>query len=187
MASENEDTLTYSGSDAEEKSNLECSICLDTPELKWTLPCKHSFCYLCIKGTIESTGNTCPLCRGFIPLDVYENAKMKDMGGSMDIENIDNRWLYSGRNNGWWVYSDSHNHIIEDAYKRYLQRELLGSEGDDFVVIHIYGKEYTINFTDMTQRSPVGDWRNVQRLSIEDLEDFEGLCKGVAGIQVDRS
>ena len=170
--------------------NDECSICMETPELKWTLPCNHSFCYLCLKGAIESNSSGCPMCRGPIPNDVYENAKMKDMGApDIEIEDVDYRWLYSGRSNGWWAYSDTHNRIIEAAFKSFLQEDLLGG-GDDTasVNINIYGKNYTVNFTAMTQTSPHGDWRNIKRLaSEEDLEGFdEKLLKGIAGIQVDR-
>ena len=166
----------------------ECSICMETPELKWTLPCNHSFCYLCLKGAIESANNGCPLCRGPIPNDVYENAKMKDMGSwTLELENVDYRWLYSGRNDGWWAYSDSHNRIIEAAFKSFLQEEMLGDGGDDSVSINIYGKVYTISFTDMTQKSPYNDWRNIKRLAgDEDIENFDGkTLKGIAGIQVE--
>ena len=166
---------------------VECSICMETPELKWTLPCNHSFCYLCLKGSIETNNSGCPMCRGPIPNDVYENAKMKD-APPIEMEDVDYRWLYSGRNNGWWAYTDSHNRIIEAAFKSFLQEDLLGGGGGDTVCVTIYGKVYTINFTDMKQTSPHGDWRNIKRLaSDEDLEGFdEKSLKGIAGIQVDR-
>ncbi len=167
----------------------ECSICLQPKELKWALPCNHSFCYLCLKGSIEANSSGCPICRGPIPNDVYEKAKMKDMGApEIEMEDVDYRWLYSGRNSGWWAYSDSHNRIIEAAFKSFLQEDLLGG-GDDTgsVNINIYGKNYTVNFTAMTQTSSHGDWRNIKRLaSEEDLEGFdEKLLKGIAGIQVE--
>ncbi len=163
----------------------ECSICLQPKELKWALPCGHSFCYLCLKGSIEANSSGCPMCRGSIPNDVYENAKMKDMGSwTLEMEDVDHRWLYSGRTNGWWAYSDTHNRIIEAAYQEFL-RDVSSNSGS----INIYGKVYVINFPNMSQVSPHGDWRNVKRLATdEDLEDFdEKSLKGIAGIQVDQS
>ena len=159
----------------------ECSICFQTKELKWTLSCGHSFCYLCLKGSIESNDAGCPICRADIPSDIYENAKMADMDTEIPMEDVNYRWLYSGRNTGWWAYTDSHNRIIEDAYNSFLQDSTSTAD------INIYGKIYTINFSHMTQKSPHGDWRNVKRLgSVEDLDNFdEKSLKGIAGIQVD--
>ena len=174
-----------SGNDTDgDNQHLECSVCLQTPELKWTLPCGHYFCYLCLKGSIEANDSGCPICRGSIPDDVYERARM-DMN-LLDMEDVDHRWLYSGRNNGWWAYTDSHNCIIEAAYQEFQNEE--GDSNSFSVDINIYGKNYTVNFLNMTQISPTGDWRNIKRLSADkplDGSDGKSL-KGIAGIQAER-
>jgi hypothetical protein len=127
---------------------------------------------------MESNNNGCPVCRANIPNDVYENAKMAEI----TMKDVNYRWLYSGRNNGWWAYSDSHNRIIEDAYNSFLQ------DSTSTTNINVYGKNYCINFSHMTQRSPYGDWRNLKRLgTIEDLDNFdEKSLKGIAGIRVEQ-
>nr|QBK85429.1 MAG: WWE domain protein [Marseillevirus LCMAC101] len=135
-----------------------------------------------MKGSIESTNNGCPICRGAIPDDVYENAKMKDTA-AIEMDNVDYRWLYCGRNNGWWAYTDTHNRIIEAAFQDFLENNV-----DNSVSIVIYGKSYAVNFTAMTQTSPHGDTRGIKRLATdEDLENFdETSLKGIAGIQIKR-
>lgn len=41
---------------------MNCSICMERIKNKYTISCKHSFCYKCIKKW-EKTNNTCPNCR----------------------------------------------------------------------------------------------------------------------------
>ena len=171
---------TNSGDMKADNQCLECSICLQSLELKWTLPCGHSFCYLCLKGSIEADNEGCPICRGIIPDDVYEQAKMND-SSDLELENVNYRWLYSGRNNGWWAYTNSHNRIIEAAYQEFQE-----DSNSSSVSINICGREYAVNFSTMKQMSPYGDQRNIKRLYLqEDLEGFdEKSLKGIAGIQV---
>jgi len=42
-----------------------CSVCLDPPVHPVALPCKHVFCFLCVKGLVhsEDTNSECTLCR----------------------------------------------------------------------------------------------------------------------------
>ncbi|CRK98092.1 CLUMA_CG011460, isoform A, partial [Clunio marinus] len=51
----------------------ECAICLQKYLYPVTLPCKHTFCFLCIKGIRSSSANKkCALCRVDFSLDVLE-------------------------------------------------------------------------------------------------------------------
>nr|XP_022297633.1 uncharacterized protein LOC111106999 [Crassostrea virginica] len=52
-----------------------CSLCFEKFKSPRTLPCRHSFCHVCLSSTIESSckekedpaGFRCPLCREFTP------------------------------------------------------------------------------------------------------------------------
>ena len=149
-----------------------CAVCLEVPELTYELPCKHRFCYLCIKPAII-TRPTCPLCRGHIPPCIIEHATMKEE--FIRMKEQENRWYYSGRNNGWWKYVDSHNETIEEAYEKFLS-----DPSKDALKIEIMGVDYTINFSDMIQISPAGAVRKIKR------GDETEISKGVAGIQIEK-
>lgn len=46
------------------KSELECSICMDTFENPYMIPeCCHRFCKHCIEESLARSGRLCPLCR----------------------------------------------------------------------------------------------------------------------------
>lgn len=71
--------LTLPATDADQQmidSGVECAICLSPPELGGrvtTLPCGHSFHYLCITQWLTRS-TTCPLCRqDAIPSDQYDS------------------------------------------------------------------------------------------------------------------
>ncbi|XP_058692557.1 E3 ubiquitin-protein ligase RNF146 isoform X3 [Poecile atricapillus] len=49
----------------------ECAICLQTCVHPVSLPCKHVFCYLCVKGA-SWLGKRCALCRQEIPEDFLD-------------------------------------------------------------------------------------------------------------------
>jgi len=40
----------------------ECTICFDTIQIPWRLPCEHVYCYSCIAEWARRS-NTCPCCR----------------------------------------------------------------------------------------------------------------------------
>ena len=53
-------------------SNSTCSICLQQFTYPVELPCKHIFCFLCIKGfALNQTSARCALCRQDICLFIY--------------------------------------------------------------------------------------------------------------------
>ena len=122
-----------------------CPICLEEPNNPFVLPCKHEFCYLCIKRVAEQ-GNSCPYCKAIIPDYVLEKAKVSE--DELDLKNNSGHWLYSGRNNGWWHYSLEHDKIIEDIWNVHKNLE---SDAKIDVTINILGRNYKIDFEKMTQ------------------------------------
>ncbi|TUX70079.1 E3 ubiquitin-protein ligase DTX3L [Bagarius yarrelli] len=49
--------------DKEEESEDNCPICLDTFTQKQKLSCSHEFCEDCLKHSIQSSGEICPICK----------------------------------------------------------------------------------------------------------------------------
>lgn len=161
-----------------------CSICCGSLETPITLPCVHTFCYLCIKGVIftsrnNGTDSLCPLCRYPIDRSLFENA-------SADIDTLHQpkeqyAWMYKGRKGGWWYYQPSHNIKIEEAYQKYID---LGEEdtGED-VVIEVWSKNYIIDFETMQQYPQLSphETRDIKRVDKFDLDEIS--TKGVAGVR----
>lgn len=79
----------------------ECSICLETLCYPAKLPCDHVFCYLCIKGFLNTQNSRCALCRMEVPpnyllnpnllLDEnnFENSNIKIIKSGMGASNVD--------------------------------------------------------------------------------------------------
>jgi len=182
-----------------------CSICRDVLKTRITLTCKHTFCYLCIKTTIqmfnssdgsaEETDHTpCPLCRKPMPNTLFENALVDNE----TIEQITEEyfdpshpfaWMYEGRNGGWWYYQTDHNQKIEEGYVKFNDYVEELKKGDSNTVIHdhfssidieICSKPYNINFHSMEQHPKSGyGYRKIKRTDKFDLNN----AKGVAGLR----
>lgn len=149
-----------------------CSICLEDPIFKIKLDCNHIFCYLCLKTFLEKGKLSCPNCRADINESVLEEAHIC-------IDYIDEyyqekgNWTYSGRNNGHWYYDKITADEIEEKYQNWKDG------GDSSFMIRILNRDYTIDFTDMTQSS-FGRKRTINRICDNDMSL---LIKGFAGLR----
>jgi hypothetical protein len=115
----------------------------------------------------------CPVCSKNIPSYFRHTVKVPE--GSFDPNEFRGRWLYSGRNDGWWYYSKEHSEELEKGWKEFNEA------GTAEMKISILGRNYFINFQDMTQSSTCGGiTRKIQR---ED-SSIPTTIKGVAGVQI---
>jgi len=150
---------------------IECAVCLQACVYPVQLPCKHIFCFLCVKGvTLQS--KRCAMCRREIPGDYLHNPELlsqldRDAGASLEDGS---QWFYEGRN-GWWVYDERTSQEIEAAWSAEEQRcELL-----------IAGFLYIIDFSLMLQyrRNDPSRRRRIKR------DTANGPKKGVAGLRIE--
>nr|XP_033795529.1 E3 ubiquitin-protein ligase RNF146 [Geotrypetes seraphini] len=149
----------------------ECAICLQTCVHPVSLPCKHVFCYLCVKGA-SWLGKRCALCRQEIPEDFLdkptllspEELKAASRGSG------EYAWYYEGRN-GWWQYDERTSKELEEAF----------SKGKKSTEMLIAGFLYVADLENMIQyrRNEHGRRRKIKR----DIIDIPK--KGVAGLRFD--
>ena len=159
-------------------TNEDCVICLGKMVNSFTLPCDHTFCYMCLKRVAEDR-KPCPLCNALIPNFVLEKVKVSEE--SINLKDVVGKWMYSGRNNGWWYYSPEHDEIIEEVWnmaKKYRPDSL----GSISLNINILGRLYLIDFDKMTQSADSGVIRNIKR--VEKFDEGDDDVKGISGIQV---
>ncbi|XP_038615420.1 E3 ubiquitin-protein ligase RNF146 isoform X2 [Tachyglossus aculeatus] len=149
----------------------ECAICLQTCVHPVSLPCKHVFCYLCVKGA-SWLGKRCALCRQEIPEDFLDKPtllspeELKAAGRGHG----EHAWYYEGRN-GWWQYDERTSRELEDAF----------SKGKKSTEMLIAGFLYVADLENMVQyrRNEHGRRRKIKR----DIMDIPK--KGVAGLRLD--
>lgn len=103
-----------------------CGVCLgDNLEIPVKLPCKHIFCYTCIKPWLNvSTNKSCPLCQQVVNSDTGKLEVVNDLLDKMQDpleKDCPVRWQYAGRNYGFWDYSPHANLDIETQYQTYQQ------------------------------------------------------------------
>lgn len=149
----------------------ECAICLQTCVHPVSLPCRHIFCYLCVKGASWQS-KRCALCRQEIPEDFLdkptllspEELKAASRGNGEYV------WYYEGRN-GWWQYDERTSRELEDAF----------SKGKKNTEMLIAGFLYVADLENMVQyrRNEHGRRRKIKR----DIVDIPK--KGVAGLRLD--
>ena len=168
-----------SSSTAEKYAEDECPVCLDPPVHGIQLECKHTFCFLCAKGLVESGNASCSLCRKPIPPDYFKNPallKRSSIGTLAEAASTSNEgerqlhWFYEGRN-GWWRFEERNSLELETLYQEgHQQSELL-----------ICGQLYVIDFGTMTQcrKDCSGRKRKIKR------DDNTAPSKGVAGLVQD--
>lgn len=160
----------------------ECAICLQGCVHPVRLPCRHVFCFLCVKGASWHS-KRCALCRQEIPEDFLERPLLlspeelkaaaagvgrghRTGGGS----NRDYAWYYEGRN-GWWQYDERTSCELEEAF----------SKGKKSTEMLIAGFLYVADLENMVQyrRNEHGRRRKMKR-------DAVGIPKkGVAGLRLD--
>jgi len=151
--------------------NTECPICLDEMILPYKLSCGHAIHYLCIKEAYVKHNRSCPLCRHPISADIYDKAVLCE---KVDLAHY--TWYYGDKSKaGFWAFSDEHQPILEDAYKKFLL-----DATKNMCQLTILGREYDIDFATMTQR-PKGT-RNVRRIRRGADKDRD-FVKGVSGMR----
>ncbi|KAJ8005371.1 hypothetical protein DPEC_G00145930 [Dallia pectoralis] len=150
----------------------ECAICLQTCVHPVQLPCRHVFCFLCVKGASWQS-KRCALCRQEVPEDFLEHPTLLSpeelkAGGRGDTG--DHAWYYEGRN-GWWQYDERTSRELEDAF----------SKGKKTTEMLIAGFLYVADLENMVQyrRNEHGRRRKMKR----DVLDIPK--KGVAGLRLD--
>ncbi len=154
-----------------------CPVCFELCVTPISVPCGHTFCYLCIKGTLKFGNDKCPMCRCIIPRDYLENAvasfKTLNLGGDSP------RWLYEGRAGGWWLFQNDHNDLIEKGWQLYCKKEPYN------VTINVVSTQYMISFESMhqiNQDNYLG--RRIKRKdNISDAFATNLKVKGVAGVK----
>ncbi|XP_023326477.1 E3 ubiquitin-protein ligase rnf146 isoform X2 [Eurytemora carolleeae] len=109
----------------------ECCVCLDDPVHPVSLPCGHTFCFLCAKGLVltdRSQSPLCSLCRRPFSPDYLESAKVldqvtKDLNETPPLIAQQNswQWFYEGRK-GWWRFEERNCEEIEENYGKGVQQ-----------------------------------------------------------------
>ncbi|XP_075059132.1 E3 ubiquitin-protein ligase RNF146 [Mixophyes fleayi] len=149
----------------------ECAICLQTCVHPVSLPCKHIFCYLCVKGA-SWLGRRCALCRQEIPEDFLDKPTLlsPEELKSASRGNGEYAWYYEGRN-GWWQYDERTSRELEDAFTK-------GKKNTEMLIA---GFLYVADLENMVQyrRNEHGRRRKMKR----DIVDIPK--KGVAGLRLD--
>ncbi|QQP49147.1 RING finger protein 146, partial [Caligus rogercresseyi] len=100
-----------------ESDSLECPVCLQSAVQPVKLPCKHIFCFLCVKGA-SAQNQACPLCRSPIThgyLDAPEVVVLGQESPSEESSDEAYAWFYEGRE-GWWRYDDRTSKEMEEIY-----------------------------------------------------------------------
>lgn len=152
----------------------ECAICLQSCVHPVQLPCRHVFCFLCVKGASWQS-KRCALCRQEVPEDFLERPtllspeELKASAGGRGAAG-DHAWYYEGRN-GWWQYDERTSRELEDAF----------SKGKKTAEMLIAGFLYVADLENMVQyrRNEHGRRRKMKR----DVVDIPK--KGVAGLRLD--
>jgi hypothetical protein len=80
----------------------ECPICLEALCYPAKLPCEHVFCYLCIKGFLNTQNSRCALCRTEVPSNYLLNPNL-----ILDEKNFENATTDNFKSNRPDTKSDS--------------------------------------------------------------------------------
>ncbi|XP_014250909.1 E3 ubiquitin-protein ligase RNF146-A isoform X2 [Cimex lectularius] len=166
-------TVELSDSEEEKEEDAEsklpdCAICLQSCSHPARLPCRHIFCFLCIKG-VALNSRKCPLCRAHIPADYLHNPDILEVPKPAQAAGHGTyKWYYEGRD-GWWEYDARTTVDLEQAYQA----------NEDTIEVLLAGSVFIIDFRNMVQLRKVGYGR-MRRLK----RDKAGLpSKGVAGLR----
>ncbi|KAL4236471.1 hypothetical protein ACF0H5_004857 [Mactra antiquata] len=158
--------------ESEAPTEFECPVCLQTASFPVQLPCRHIFCFLCVKG-VANRSKRCAMCRQEIPADFFNDPKLlceKEIKEkSLTIFDDGYQWFYEGRN-GWWQYDDRTSNELEKKYKN----------GDKVFELLIAGFLYVIDLESMRQcrRNDQTRRRRIRR----DMRTVPDV-KGIAGLR----
>lgn len=156
---------------AQSPSSPECAVCLQPSLHPVQLPCRHVFCFLCVKG-VASRNRRCALCRQEIPPDFFlrPNLLQTDDSNLTVVFDEGYQWYYEGVN-GWWQYDARTSLDIESHHKK----------GDSSCELLIAGFLYVIDFVNMIQIRH--NDRTKKRRIKRDLVNIPGK-KGIAGLKI---
>jgi hypothetical protein len=151
---------------------IECAVCLQTCVYPVQLPCKHIFCFLCVKG-VSLQSKRCAMCRRDIPQDFLQHPELLsqlDLAREETGFEDGGQWFYEGRN-GWWLYDERTSQEIENFW----------SKGEKRCELLIAGLLYIVDFEQMLQfrRNDPSRRRRIKR------DAASGPKKGVAGIRIE--
>ncbi|CAL1262165.1 unnamed protein product [Larinioides sclopetarius] len=146
---------------------LECAVCLQPCVQPVQLPCRHVFCYLCVKGVTHQS-KRCAMCRQEIPANYLDNPNLIAASQSCIAFEGYYQWFYEGKN-GWWQYDDRTSSEIEAAFKK----------GEQQCEVLIAGFLYVIDFQKNLQIRRCDPYR--KRRIKRDLVTIPK--KGIAGIR----
>lgn len=175
----------------------QCSICLKKVTLPHTLECKHIFCFICIKFSTLSNGSRCPMCRNEYDKHILDDVIIEDEDN--DIKELDIKWYYAGRNDGYWQYDNVTTELLEESYQEWTKNN---SNSSDLNYFPIYGtsedsllehglipvavgdiNNFYYNFEEMYQYNHRnGAIRNIVRYGKDDNIDI--IIKGIAGVKI---
>ncbi|XP_063054759.1 E3 ubiquitin-protein ligase rnf146 isoform X2 [Engraulis encrasicolus] len=169
------DSLPGSGGSSPSLPVPECAICLQSCVHPVRLPCRHIFCFLCVKGASWQS-KRCALCRQEVPEDFLERPtllspeELKASAAGAGKGPGEHAWYYEGRN-GWWQYDERTSRELEDAF----------GKGKKTAEMLIAGFLYVADLENMVQyrRNEHGRRRKMKR----DVVDIPK--KGVAGLRLD--
>lgn len=162
---------------SKELQSLECCpICLQPPVHPVELPCKHVFCFLCLKG-MAARDLRCGLCRAPFPREFIVNPmvvgagqpRLSDLTTTSSEENYS--WFYQSRSSGWWLYEERVSRDIEEAFLKKVPKTR----------VYISGYQYIIDFDSMVQYRELYPDR-IRRIKRDKCAPTN--IKGVAGIKV---
>ncbi|KAM9783098.1 E3 ubiquitin-protein ligase rnf146-like [Neosynchiropus ocellatus] len=152
----------------------DCAICLQSCVHPVRLPCRHVFCFLCVKGASWQS-KRCALCRQEIPEDFLERPVLLSpeelkAAAAGSGQRLAHTWYYEG-SNGWWQYDERTCRELEEAF----------GKGKKSTKMLIAGFLYTADFENMVQyrTNEHGRRRKIKR----DIVDIPK--KGVAGLRLD--
>lgn len=167
-------------------SHTDCCICLDRIKLPYKLDCNHTYCFLCLKTLyIKSNNDVCPLCRKPISTKIFEDSlSQKTETNCSSSSEVNIKWIYSGRNSGWWYYDFQTNELIEQNYQKYMKNS---DEISPRFEIYLFYNKYTIDFSNMVQISSNNSYkRNIKRIEDKEVEDKNIYdIKGIAGLKIE--
>ncbi|XP_064382254.1 E3 ubiquitin-protein ligase rnf146-like [Halichondria panicea] len=151
-----------------------CCICQEKCVNPISLPCSHTFCYLCVKG-VAARGNKCALCRQRIPSGYLEDPQSVVNKDQLKQELEESKqkkttWFYEAKNGGWWMYEQRTSAEIEQAF----------IEDKKNIRLQISGFYYVIDIEGMIQYRE--DHPNRRRSIKRDVVRPDSV-KGIAGIR----
>ena len=189
----------------------ECGICRDEMILPYTLGCGHKFCFLCLKGAVQSSSSSsartlssnCPQCRApFVLKSVTLTSSSSNSGSPLGHSPTHTPLNQSGETvgnsssssadksqavwlyaggSGYWQYDPRTNSDMEMAYQEYVED---GEKKEkEMWILH---RKYFINFETMEQCFQDSYGRNKKRgIKRVDLktEYLPFDVKGVAGLK----